>query len=81
MSPVVPVTRQDVIAMLSEHGDTPVDAVGERIDSMQLAWLIHQVEQRHGIVLDLSDDLLDRMTTVSDAVAVLANLRPPSTDA
>ncbi len=45
------------------------DQVRERIDSMELAWLVHQVEQKYGVRLD--DDQLDRMTTVTDAVTVL----------
>ncbi len=39
---------------------------------MELAWLVHQVEQRYGV--ELSDDQLERMTTVDHAVAVLAEV-------
>jgi hypothetical protein len=38
---------------------------------MEVAWLVHQVEQRYGRQLDLDDDQLTRLRTVSDAVAVL----------
>jgi acyl carrier protein len=37
---------------------------------MELAWLVHQVEQRYAIELD--DDQLDRIRTIDAAVAVLA---------
>jgi hypothetical protein len=46
----------------------------ERIDSMELAWLVHQVEQRYGV--ELGDDHLDRIKTIDDAVAVLAEVLP-----
>jgi hypothetical protein len=63
--------RTDVVAMLASYGDRPASAVRERIDSMELAWLVHQVEQRYGVVLDLTDDELVAMSTVDEAVVVL----------
>jgi hypothetical protein len=63
--------RADVVALLAQFGDRdPVD-VPERIDSLELAWLVHQVEQRRGVVLDLSDDDLTGMDTVTSAVEAL----------
>ena len=64
-------TREEVIAMLATYGDRRADQVRERIDSLELAWLIHQVEQRHQVVLDLDDDSLNEMSTVDGALAVL----------
>jgi hypothetical protein len=64
------VTRADVVALLASYGDRPASAIGERVDSLELAWLVHQVEQRYTIELD--DDQLDRIRTIDDAVAVLA---------
>jgi len=69
MTDLPPPGRSDVVAMLASMGDRTPDQVRERIDSMELAWLVHQVEQRYGV--QLADDELDRMGTVSDAVAVL----------
>ncbi|GIH06770.1 hypothetical protein Rhe02_48370 [Rhizocola hellebori] len=60
-----------MIAMLATYGDRTADQVRERIDSLELAWLIHQVEQRHGVVLDLDDDSLAEMSTVDGSLAVL----------
>ena len=57
--------------MLATFGDRPPSEVGERIDSLELAWLVHQVEQRYGVTLDLDDESLIRMTTVGGAVEVL----------
>ena len=37
---------------------------------MELAWLVHQVEQRYAIEFD--DDQLDRIRTIDAAVAVIA---------
>jgi hypothetical protein len=69
----VPTTldRADVVAMLATYGERPAEDVPERIGSLEVAWLVHQVEQRYGVTLDLGDDELIRMGTVSDAVDVL----------
>jgi hypothetical protein len=64
--------REEVIAMLATYGDRSPEAVRERIDSLELAWLIHQVEQRHSVALDLDDDSLNEMSTVDGAVIVLS---------
>lgn len=63
--------RDDVVAILASFRSRPAEEIPERIDSMELAWLVHQVEQRYGIQLDLDDGQLGRMSTVSDAVEVL----------
>lgn len=57
--------------MLATYGNREPEAVRERIDSLELAWLVHQVEQRYGVSLDLDDDELARMSTVAGAVDVL----------
>jgi acyl carrier protein len=63
--------RKDVVAMVASFGDRPVDEVSERIDSIQLAWLVHQVEQRYGVQIELDDAQFGRMNTVTGAVEVL----------
>jgi hypothetical protein len=63
--------RDDVLAILADFRARPPEEIPERIDSMELAWLVHQVEQRYGIRLDLDDGQLGRMGTVSEAVDVL----------
>jgi acyl carrier protein len=57
--------------MVASFGDRPVDEVGERIDSIRLAWLVHQVEQRYGVEIELDDVQFGRMGTVTGAVEVL----------
>jgi acyl carrier protein len=57
--------------MVASFGDRPVTEVGERIDSIQLAWLVHQVEQRYGVQLELDDAQYGRMSTITGAVEVL----------
>lgn len=66
-----PVAREDVVAMIASLGDRTVDEVGDRVDSMQLAWLMHQVEQRYGVEIELNDGQFARMSTVDGAVDVL----------
>ena len=69
----MPVTfgRDQVVEMLASYGDRTPEAVPETIDSLELAWLIHQVEQRYGVLLDLSDDELVKMSTIDAATEVL----------
>ncbi len=66
--------RSDVVALLATYGDRQPEQVPEAIDSLELVWLIHQIEQRHG-ALDLDDDTLARMTTVTGVVDLLKDLR------
>ncbi|MFI6828599.1 MULTISPECIES: acyl carrier protein [unclassified Kribbella] len=65
-----PPGRDEIISWLAGLGERPPGT--DRIDSMELAWLVHQVEQRYGVQLD--DDQLERMTTVDDAVTVIAEV-------
>ncbi|WP_405062099.1 acyl carrier protein [Kribbella sp. NBC_01505] len=65
-----PPGRAEIIDWLAGLGQRPPGT--ERIDSMELAWLVHQVEQRYGV--ELPDELLERMTTIDAAVAVLAEV-------
>jgi hypothetical protein len=69
-SPLPPPGRAEIITWLTGLGERPPSA--ERIDSMELAWLVHQVEQRYGV--ELSDDQLERIATVDDAVTVLGEV-------
>jgi hypothetical protein len=63
--------RDQVIAMLATFGDRTPDAVADQISSLELTWLIAQIEQQYGVVLDFSDDVLAGMSTVSGATAAL----------
>jgi acyl carrier protein len=65
--------------MLATYGDRSPDDVPEAIDSLELAWLIHQIEQRYGDV-DLDDDTLSRMSTVTGVLDVLRDLKVGSPD-
>ena len=65
--------RSDVVAMLASYGDRQPEQVPEAIDSLELAWLIHQIEQRYG-PLDVDDDMLARMSTVTSVVDLLKDL-------
>lgn len=70
MSDGTTLDRDDVLAMLAGVG-TRSDEPREQLDSMELAWLLHQVEQRYGVHVELDDRQLGRMGTVSGAVDVL----------
>ncbi|HEX9624422.1 MAG TPA: hypothetical protein VF979_08605 [Streptosporangiaceae bacterium] len=73
--PVAP-DRANVIEMLATFGQRSPDEVAEEIGSLELVWLITKVEQQCGVTLDLSDDTLAQMTTVSGAVSALREVLP-----
>lgn len=71
--------RADLLTMLAELTAKPADEVPDRVGSMELAWLVHLVEQRYQRQLDLTDDDLAGIRTVDDALAVLrASLTAPA---
>jgi hypothetical protein len=63
--------RAELLTMLAAFGDRRPEQVPENLDSMELAWLIHQVEERYGRRIDLDDAALARMTSVTSAQQVL----------
>lgn len=71
MSKGTAVGRDDVVAILASFHTRSAEDIPERIDSMELAWLVHQVEQKYGVRLELDDGQLGRMSTVTGAVDVL----------
>ncbi|MEU0551369.1 acyl carrier protein [Micromonospora sp. NPDC005979] len=71
--------RADLLSMLAEPTAKPADEVPDRVGSMELAWLVHLVEQRYQRELDLTEDDLAGIRTVDDALAVLrASLTAPA---
>jgi acyl carrier protein len=69
-----PPSRDDVIALLATFGDRAHSEVAEQISSLELTWLITKVELRYNVTLDLSDEAMSEMTTVSGAVAALRDV-------
>jgi acyl carrier protein len=63
--------RDEVVAMLAAQQNLAPDAVGERLDSLDLVWLLHTVQERYGVTIDLSDGQFGSVRTISDAVTVL----------
>ncbi len=66
--------RADVLEMLASYGDRAPEAVDEQLGSLELTWLIAEAEQRYEAVIDLTDQQLDRIRTVDDAVQVLREI-------
>ncbi|MET8044403.1 acyl carrier protein [Micromonospora sp. NPDC005215] len=72
MTAAASLDRQGVIEILAEYHQRPADEEdADAIDSLELAWLIHQVEQRYGVELDLPDETLLQMSTVDRAARLL----------
>src|ERR1700683_3271955 len=73
--PVLP-NRAVVVEMLASFGQRSVDEVPEQIGSLELTWLITKVELQYGVTLELSDETLMSMTTVTSAVTGLRDGLP-----
>ncbi len=63
--------RAAVVTMLAAFGDRAPETVDDVVGSLELTWLIAEVEQRYSVVLDLTDEQLARIRTVEDAASVL----------
>lgn len=72
--PGMSAARAEILAILAAYGERSPDQVPEDIDSMELAWLVHQLHQRYGRSLDADDALLARMGTVEGVAEVLTEL-------
>lgn len=77
MSPPLEIRREDVIEILAAYRSGSSAPDTESIDSVERAWLIDRLEQRHGIELDFAAESLARMTSVDDAVEVLREAALP----
>jgi hypothetical protein len=69
-----------VIAVLAALGDRAAEEVTELIGSLELAWLVSQVEERYEATLELTDETVRQMSTVTGAVATLRVLLPGAGD-
>lgn len=65
--------RERLVAMLAPLAHRAQNPDAERLDSMEVAWLVHQVEQQYQVSLDLDDRALAKLHTLTDAVAVLGD--------
>jgi acyl carrier protein len=61
-------------------GDRIPDEVAEEIGSLELAWLVSQVEDRYHTTLELDDAALAQMMTVSGAVAAIHQMLEGAAD-
>jgi hypothetical protein len=73
--------RADIVGLLATYGDRQPTHIPEDIDSLELVWLLHQIEQHYGRDMNVDDDTLSRMSTVSGVVTVLGELGVETTDA
>ena len=73
MPDTAPLDRAQLVSMLAPLAHRSRDPEAERLDSMEVAWLVHQVEQRYQVRLDLDDDQLAKMRTITDAVQLLSD--------
>jgi hypothetical protein len=72
------IDRDTVVAMLARFGDRRPAEVPEELGSLELTWLVDQVERRYGVVLDLDDEVFAGMSTVTGAVGVLRDSLGPA---
>ena len=63
-----------IAALFASSAEGAPRAVDEELDSLELASLLHQVELQYGVELDLGDDQLEQMSTLSHAANLLADV-------
>jgi hypothetical protein len=68
--------RADVLGMLASYGDRASGEVAEELGSLEVTWLVAQVEQRYSVLLDLDDVAFATMSTVTGALDVLRAALP-----
>ena len=76
-APQIPLPdRAAVLEMVAGYRDRQPGDVEEKLDSLELTWLVAQVEQRYGVELDLTDEVFAGMATVTGAVETLRTAIP-----
>ncbi len=73
MSVRAALSRDDIVLMLAAFGNRTPAMVDDVVRSLDLAWLIAEVEKRYDVMLDLSVEQLDSVRTVDDAVRILGD--------
>lgn len=68
-------SREIVVAIVAARANVPEASYPEQIDSLGVAWLLYEAERRFGINIDLDDEVLARMSTVTGAVELLEQAR------
>lgn len=74
MTQVAPVTREEVRTLLARYGDRSPEQVDEHLGSLELTWLISQLEEQREIPIDLTERQFEQVQTVDDAVRVLSQV-------
>jgi len=61
-----------VVTLLARFGNRPPEQVDEHLGSLELTWLLAELEQEHDIALDLTEHQFASMRTIDEAVEVLS---------
>jgi hypothetical protein len=78
VSPGGPLDADAVVRILAAFGDRSPDQVDDVVGSLELTWLIAELEQDYDVVIDLTAAELDAIHTVSDAARVLGTALGPA---
>lgn len=71
VSPSTALDRAQLVSMLAPLAHRAQNPEAERLDSMEVAWLVHQVEQQYQVTLDIDDAALAKLHTLTDATQIL----------
>ncbi|MBS2964428.1 hypothetical protein KGA66_15325 [Actinocrinis puniceicyclus] len=63
--------RSELVEIIAALGGRDPRSVDETLGSLELTWLVTELEQRYAVVLELSEAHLARIATVTDALDVL----------
>jgi acyl carrier protein len=77
VTPGGPLSTDAVVRMLAAFGDRSPDQVDDVVGSLELTWLIAEIEEDYDVVIDLSPAELDAIHTVADASRVLSGALLP----
>jgi acyl carrier protein len=69
---VRPLSREEVVTLLARFGNRPPEQVDEHLGSLELTWLIAQLEQEYDTAIELTEHQYASVRTVDEAVEVLS---------
>jgi acyl carrier protein len=69
---VRPLSRTQVATLLARFGNRSPEQVDENIGSLELTWLLAELEQEYDVVIDLTEHQFEAVRTIDDAVVVLS---------
>ncbi len=81
MTADVAALRGAVLELIGEYDDAGPGGVVEPLESLRVAWLIHTIEQRYSLELELTDLVFEQLSTVDGVASLLSGVLGGDRDA